>query len=192
LLKRMALLARRTDLDRAAFGRHWRTTHAEVVCRGPGIRRYHQNHVVRDLGSVGDLSVDGIVELWFDDELTMQGWAAGATQAGYLLDEPKFMRGVSSFLVEEGAPPRPSPDAVKVMTVRRGAMPGPANLPGLLAQGCDRVRTRTRRNTLTLGLQDADGFETLWVDGTERLAEPDWQARLAGSAAYLIDEVVIV
>lgn len=192
MIKRVALLARRADHDRAAFSRYWRTTHAEIVCRAPGIRRYVQNHVTQELGASADLSIDGIVELWFDDEATMRGWAAGATQAGYLLDEPKFMRGVTLFLTDDGAPRRPAPDAVKLMAVRRDPVATPADPPGLLAHGIDRVLTKARRETLPLGLQDAGVIETCWLDRRDRLVSPTWSGWVGDGQAYVIDEVTIV
>lgn len=192
MIKRVALLARRPDFDRAAFSRYWRATHATIVCCAAGIRRYLQNHVTEELGKPGRLSIDGIVELWFDDEAAMRGWAAGATEAGYLLDEPKFMRGVTLFLTDDGAPPRPSPDAVKLMAVRRDPVAVSADLPGLLAHGIDRVLTKAHRDSLPLGLQDADVIETCWLDRRDRLASPIWAGWLEGGSVYVIDEVAIV
>lgn len=189
MIKRIALLARRADLDRAAFRSYWRTTHAEIVCRAPGIRAYVQNHVVRELGDAGDLSVDGIVELWFDDAAAMQGWAAAAARAGYLEDEPKFMRGVSLFLAEAGAPPRPAADAVKLMIVDP---PAAGALPGVIARGTDRLGSKAFRASLPLGQQDAESIETCWLESAAVLEQPAWRAALAGRAAYLIEDLAVV
>ena len=71
MIVRMGLLTRRPEIGSAEFRRHWRDVHGPLAARLPGLRRYHQNHVVdnRQLAidhTRGSWSIDGISELWFD------------------------------------------------------------------------------------------------------------------------------
>src|SRR5215471_2876862 len=74
---RMGLLNRRSGMSTAAFRDHWRQAHGPIAARLPGLRRYHQNLVVdaeqRGIEYArGPVSIDGISELWFDDEESMR------------------------------------------------------------------------------------------------------------------------
>ncbi|QRM30295.1 EthD domain-containing protein [Microvirga sp. VF16] len=71
MIVRMGLLTRKQGLSSEDFRSHWRDVHGPLVARLPGLKRYHQNHVVdsRQLAidhARGTWSIDGISELWFD------------------------------------------------------------------------------------------------------------------------------
>ena len=77
MIVRMGLLTRRPDMSQAEFGRHWFEVHGPLAARLPGLRRYHQNHVVDDRQLAidharGPWSIDGISELWFDSDDAMK------------------------------------------------------------------------------------------------------------------------
>jgi uncharacterized protein (TIGR02118 family) len=72
MIVRMGLLTRRPEVSQADFRRHWREVHGPLAARLPGLRCYHQNHIVdsRQLAidhARGSWSIDGISELWFDN-----------------------------------------------------------------------------------------------------------------------------
>jgi uncharacterized protein (TIGR02118 family) len=74
---RMGLLQRKPDLSVADFRTHWRDLHGPLAAKLPGLRRYHQNHVVdrQQRGIIyarGSQDFDGISELWFDDFPSMR------------------------------------------------------------------------------------------------------------------------
>jgi len=76
MIVRMGLLRKKAGLD-SAFRSHWRNSHGPLAARLPGLRRYHQNHVVdrqqRGISYArGAWDFDGISELWFDDLPSMQ------------------------------------------------------------------------------------------------------------------------
>jgi uncharacterized protein (TIGR02118 family) len=78
MIVRMGLLQRKAGLEAAEFRSHWRNVHGPLATKLPGLRRYHQNHVVdrqqRGISYArGAYDFDGISELWFDDLPTMQG-----------------------------------------------------------------------------------------------------------------------
>lgn len=72
MIVRMGILTRRPDLTPEQFRRHWREVHGPLAARLPGLRRYHQNHVV-DASQLaidharGAWEVDGFSQLWFDN-----------------------------------------------------------------------------------------------------------------------------
>ncbi|WP_114947682.1 EthD domain-containing protein [Microvirga calopogonii] len=71
MIVRMGLLTRKPGSSIEDFRSHWRDVHGPLAARLPGLRRYHQNHVVdsRQLAidhARGTWSIDGISELWFD------------------------------------------------------------------------------------------------------------------------------
>ena len=77
MIVRMGLLTRKPGTTAERFRRHWREVHGPLAARMPGLRRYHQNHMV-DASPLGIGSspegwrLDGISELWFDDVASME------------------------------------------------------------------------------------------------------------------------
>jgi uncharacterized protein (TIGR02118 family) len=66
VIKTITLLQRRTDLSRSEFHQYWRTVHAPLVLRVPGVLRYVQSRPVEAPGPfVGD--IDGVAEVWYED-----------------------------------------------------------------------------------------------------------------------------
>jgi uncharacterized protein (TIGR02118 family) len=138
VLKRMTLLVRRDDLDRAAFSAYWRTHHAAIARAMPGVRQYVQNHVVASRGAAHPcpLACDGIVELWFDDLEAMA--RAFASEAGRALpaDERRFLSGITILTIEEGVARHDARSASRVFVVA-GDLHGPRAAMGWLARRPD-------------------------------------------------------
>jgi uncharacterized protein (TIGR02118 family) len=63
MVKVIALIRRRDDIDRAEFLRHWQIDHPAYVRRLRGIRRYVQNPGIEHRRA---WPYDGVAELWFD------------------------------------------------------------------------------------------------------------------------------
>jgi uncharacterized protein (TIGR02118 family) len=75
MLKFMVVLYRKPDMDQAEFPVFLRVVHGPMVLAIPGLRRYVQNHVVRD-PKRNHPGWDAVVELYFDDWDSMEaGWA---------------------------------------------------------------------------------------------------------------------
>src|SRR3954447_10779786 len=72
MIIRTGILTRRPDLTPEQFRTHWLKGHGPLAAKLPGLRRYHQNHVV-DASQLaidharGTWEVDGFSQLWFDD-----------------------------------------------------------------------------------------------------------------------------
>jgi hypothetical protein len=75
MIKAMFLIRFRDDVPWPDVSRHWRTSHAQIALKVPGIQRYIQNHftgpVDADLAA-GGLGYQGIVECWYDDLKTFE------------------------------------------------------------------------------------------------------------------------
>jgi uncharacterized protein (TIGR02118 family) len=106
LLKRMSVIRRLPAMSEEDFRREWRI-HGDFVRKMPGVSAYRQNVVVvreREKGKPCDydtLPIDGIVELWFKDEQTLQdafGSAAGQTTMAHA---KTFLGDITAFLVAE-------------------------------------------------------------------------------------------
>jgi uncharacterized protein (TIGR02118 family) len=96
VIVRMGLLQKRPQLSTPDFRRHWREVHGTLAAQLPGLRRYHQNHVVERAQrgidyARGPRDFDGFSELWFDDVPSMS--AAFATEKTKQLaeDEARFI-----------------------------------------------------------------------------------------------------
>jgi uncharacterized protein (TIGR02118 family) len=98
VIVRMGLLQKRAGLEQDEFRKHWRDSHGPLAAKLPGLRRYHQNHVVdREQRGItyarGGLEFDGFSELWFDDLPSMQTAFAAEMQVKELVeDEARLIR----------------------------------------------------------------------------------------------------
>lgn len=97
MIVRMGLLEKRRDIDTEEFRKRWRDGHGPIAKKLPGLRRYHQNHVVdraqRGIAYTrGGLDFDGFSELWFDDLPSMRAAFANEEQVKELgEDEARFI-----------------------------------------------------------------------------------------------------
>jgi uncharacterized protein (TIGR02118 family) len=143
VLVRMGLLQKRADIETEEFRKRWREGHAPLAAKLPGLRRYHQNHVVdREQRGItyarGGLDFDGFSELWFDDLPTMQAAFANEQQIKELgEDENRFI------------------GEMKLITaVQNVVIPKPAGVPLI-----KRMSTLKRRPDVS-----AEKFKEEWFD----------------------------
>src|SRR5512145_1824762 len=89
------------------FQEHWRTRHAGLVVRLPGIRRYVQNFPLE-----ASSAWDGVAESSFDDTAAMKALARSPEYAAVLADEPNFIeRGTMASVITEERVVRDGPAA---------------------------------------------------------------------------------
>ncbi|MEF9901660.1 EthD domain-containing protein [Streptomyces sp. P9-A2] len=70
MIRSVAPVRRRADLDWAEFSRHWREEHAAIACGLPGMVGYSQGHAIPDEQPVGrppDWEYDGVPLASFPD-----------------------------------------------------------------------------------------------------------------------------
>ncbi|MDI1269946.1 MAG: EthD domain-containing protein [Polaromonas sp.] len=106
LLKRISTLRRPDGMSEADFRHEW-CVHGEFVKKMPGVSAYRQNVIIereRVKGTPCDykeLPMDGIVELWFESEETLE--TAFSSEAGQrtMAHAKTFLSEITAFLVKE-------------------------------------------------------------------------------------------
>ncbi len=91
MLKVAVTFKRKPGMGLEAFQDYWRTRHADVVCRLPGLRRYVQSHPLPAGYSKGELARDGVAELWFDDLAALKHLATTPEYRDLEEDEARFI-----------------------------------------------------------------------------------------------------
>src|SRR5271154_3246385 len=67
MVKAIHFFKRKPGMDFDSFAAHWRTTHAAIVERVPGLRRYVQSLPLGSIYQGVEPGYDGVTEAWFDD-----------------------------------------------------------------------------------------------------------------------------
>ncbi|HEV2334236.1 MAG TPA: EthD family reductase [Stellaceae bacterium] len=105
MIKSLSLLTRRPGLSHAEFVRHWLQIHAPLAHAVPGVKRYVQNHIegerTRPDIATTAVAVDGIAELWYEDQAAMDR-ANASPEAKRLHDDGAlFIGGIKTFIIDE-------------------------------------------------------------------------------------------
>ncbi len=95
-VKIITRLRRRPDLTLADAQAYWRTTHAAVAMRLPGLARYVQNHA-RPGGAEYD--VMGLPMTWFPSMEQLRANAASPELTAVRADEPNFLQADLPFVL---------------------------------------------------------------------------------------------
>jgi uncharacterized protein (TIGR02118 family) len=105
MIKAISLLTRKAGLSHEQFVHHWETIHAPLAHSVPGLRRYVQSHVrgTRSRNDIADIEVevDGIAELWYDDEAAMRASSQSEEAKRLYADGALFIGRIKTFIVEE-------------------------------------------------------------------------------------------
>ena len=105
MVKTIGLLTRKDAWTHEQFMKHWVEIHAPLALAVPGLRRYVQNHiqVERTRADITETTVeiDGIAELWFDDQAALEAAARTPEMKALHADGAKFIGRIKSYVVEE-------------------------------------------------------------------------------------------
>ena len=103
MVKMVAFFKRKPELSVEAFHAYWSTTHAGIVVKMPGIRRYVQSHTLLSGYRKGEPAYDGAAEVWFDDTQAMRALVQAPEYAAVRADEPNFidLSTMGSIITEE-------------------------------------------------------------------------------------------
>jgi len=134
MIVRMGLLTRRPEIGSEEFRRHWREVHGPLAARLPGLRRYHQNHVVdnRQLAidhARGSWSIDGISELWFDSvedmnkAVSSQEYQAVAQDHHTFVGKTGLISAVQNVVVPVDLTTGPLVKRMSILSRKRGLTP---------------------------------------------------------------------
>ena len=105
MIKVLGLLTRRPELTHEEFVRHWLEIHGPLALAVPGVRRYVQSHIVGtrarpDIHET-EVEVDGIAELWYDDEAALQRAAASPEMKRLTDDGALFIGRIKTYIIDE-------------------------------------------------------------------------------------------
>ena len=105
MIKTVGLLTRKSGATHEQFVKHWVGTHAPLAHKVPGLRRYVQNHITgertrADIEAIA-LEIDGIAELWFDDQAAFDAAARSPEMKALHDDGAKFIGRIRSYVIDE-------------------------------------------------------------------------------------------
>ena len=118
MFKRMSVLVRRPDQDRATFSRLWER-HAAPVSALPRVRGYIQNHIEEDFCPAPPIRADGFVELLWDRPEDMAAAFASEAAKPMVEDEPGFLGHGSGYALREAEPLREAPGGKLIVVLVR-------------------------------------------------------------------------
>jgi uncharacterized protein (TIGR02118 family) len=105
MIKTVGLLTRKGGATHEQFMKHWVEVHAPLAHKVPGLRRYVQNHIVgeRRRADIEEtvVEVDGIAELWFDDQAALEAASRTPEMKALHADGALFIGRLKSYTVEE-------------------------------------------------------------------------------------------
>ncbi len=186
MIKLVVLFKRRAGIALDAFETHWRTRHAMLVRRLPGLRRYVQSQTLPSGYRKGEPACDGMAELWFDDTAALRSLAASAELAAVLADEPNFIDAGSRLevvtedvVIKDGPIPADGPKNIELVRRRPDLAPadfhrywiehhGPlgASIPQIHRY----VQSHTRLSAYRDGREPAlDGVALAWFDDLDAM-----------------------
>jgi uncharacterized protein (TIGR02118 family) len=91
MVKTITFIKRKPGMNLDEFGQYWRTQHAGIVTKLPGLRRYVQCHTIPSGYRNGEPTYDGVAEVWFDSTGAMRETAKTAHYREVRADEPNFI-----------------------------------------------------------------------------------------------------
>ena len=68
MVKRFVILRKSPKLTQQEFWNYWENTHGKLIAKIPGLVKYTQYHVESEIDGSEDTPIDGIAELWFENE----------------------------------------------------------------------------------------------------------------------------
>ena len=106
MIKHLALLVRKDGLSHEDFVKHWREIHGPLAYDCPGVSRYTQTEVKsssirHDVPGLDVAPVDGIAELWFEDQAALDRFNASPATRRLRDDGATFIGRQISYLTTE-------------------------------------------------------------------------------------------
>ena len=127
MVKIVIFFKRKPGMSVEAFQEHWRTVHAGIIVKLPGIRKYAQSHTLLSAYRKGEPAFDGIAESSFDDTQAMRALANSPQYAAVLADEPNFIDAASmgsiitdEYVVNDAPVPRGGVKSIDLLTRKAG------------------------------------------------------------------------
>ena len=207
MVKLVAFFKRKAGIPVEQFQQHWRTTHAELVVRQRGLRRYVQNHTLASGYRNGEPDYDGVAEAWFDTTKSMRELASSAEYHAVREDEANFIDPDSleavitdEVVVVDGPVPEPAVKMIAFLNKRPDVTveffqshwrekhgPIAARIPGNRRY----VQCNARPGIYAAGRRPAfDGIPISWFDDVDALRasaqSPEYAATRADEPNFMI------
>ena len=206
MVKAISFFKRKSGMSVEGFQEYWRTAHAELVVKMPGIRRYVQSHTRLAGHRKGEPVYDGIAEIWFDDTQAMRALVATPEYAAVQADELQFIARASMGLIvtedhviKDGAVPRNGVKNIEFINHKPGMtieafqkywrdVHGP--LAAVIPVVRRYVQSHTRRAIYESGRTPPyDGVALTWFDDTQAMrlsaATPEYARVRADEANFI-------
>ena len=208
MVKIVIFFKRRSGMTVEDFQKHWRTTHAGIIVKLPGIRRYIQSHVLPSAYRKGEPVYDAVAESYFDDTQAMKALAKLPEYAAVLADEPNFIdrTTMASIIADEVAikdapAPKGAVKSIDFVNRRTGMAVEDfqkywKDIHGPLCNAAEPMRrylqNHTRRAIYESGRTPPfDGVAMAWFDSMQALRDaartPEF-ARLRSDVGNFIDQ----
>jgi uncharacterized protein (TIGR02118 family) len=186
MVKVIAFFKRKPGLSVEDFQTYWRTTHADIVKKLPGLRRYVQSHTLVSGYRKGEPVYDGTAELWYDDTNALRALVNTPELTATQADEPNFLDPstmgqiiTEEHVIKNGAVPPNGVKNIEFVTHKPGMsieafqkhwreIHGPlgASIPVVRRY----VQSHTRLSAYRSGKAPAyDGVAITWFDDTQAM-----------------------
>lgn len=186
MVKIIIFFKRKPGMSVEDFQQHWRTTHADIIVKLPGIKRYVQSHVLASAYRKGEPVYDGVAESYFESTQAMKDLAKTPFYAAVLADEPNFIDrpGMGSiitdeYIVKDLAPPKNALKTIDLVNRKAGMSVDEfqkywRETHGPLSQAASAMRRYVQDHTRR-GIYDSgrtppyDGVAMAWFDSIDAL-----------------------
>ena len=188
MVKTITFIKRKPGMNLDEFGQYWRTRHAPIVIRLPGLRHYVQCHTIPSGYRKGEPAYDGVAEVWFDSTDAMRATAKTAEYSAVRADEPNFIDlsridfVITEERVQKDGPADPSMVHLVEFVKRKPGMEVEAfqrhwsGVHGPLGARIPMVRRYVQCHVRPAAYRDGrqppyDGVAEVWFDSTEAMRE---------------------
>jgi uncharacterized protein (TIGR02118 family) len=206
MVKTITFIKRKPGMNLDEFGQYWRTKHAPIVTKLPGLRRYIQCHTIPSGYRNGEPAFDGVAEVWFDSTEAMRETAKTAEYRAVRADEPNFldMSKMDFVITEERVQKDATADPSMVHLVefvkRKAGMEVEAfqchwrEIHGPLGAKIPQVRRYVQCHVRPAAYRDGrqppyDGVAEVWFDSTAAMREsattPEYRAVRADEPNFI-------
>ena len=98
MVKRFVILRKKKNMTKEEFWNYWENIHGKLIAKIPGLIKYTQYHVNSETEDDIDEPIDGIAELWFENEEEQKKSYSTAEYKAVVKDEPNLFEMNSHFV----------------------------------------------------------------------------------------------
>ncbi|MGH8012840.1 MAG: EthD family reductase [Candidatus Binataceae bacterium] len=188
MVKVISAFKRNPVMTVEAFTEYWRTTHAGIVAKIPGIKSYYQAQTIESAYRDGEPPYDGLAEISYEDTAAMHRAAstaearAGLADDDNFLDMSTFVTLLTSEVMQKEGPREPSMLKLATFVFRKPGLSVEdfqkywrerhAPIVLKLPEVCRYVQSHTRPSSYSNNRVPAfDGIAEVWFDSIEAMRQ---------------------